>query len=55
MRAFALDHPLDHHRGGMGEERSHAGGKPRPTPSSLQQSAQCGHSDPADAVLAELR
>ena len=54
MRAFALDHPLDHHRGGVGEERSDARGQPRPAPSRLQQGTQRGDGQPADAVLTEV-
>jgi len=55
MRPFTLDNLFDHHRGRVREKRSRTGGEPGPTATGLKQSAQRGHDDPADAVLAELR
>ena len=39
----------------MGDERAHAGGQPRAGAARLQQRAQRGDRDPAEAVLTEVR
>ena len=56
VRAFAPDHALDHHRGGMGEKCARA--RRRAMPAAAR--AAAGHraprrDEPADAVLAEMR